>query len=1099
MARNKVHREIVSWARASIVFLAALAALAFGAAPLALGEEGGGASARRSAAPAPKAMPPCDATEDAAGAGQVFESVRVSGLTDFREGTNGVAFADFDGNGYLDVLTVTTPPFVLAEELKGRQQPRDTLRLLLNDGGFVLRPCKITLKGSPATPEDFGQGWRGSQIPVVADFNDDGLLDFFVSRQFPGVHDKVREGRTPVGNSLFLADGAFHTFRDVSRELGVRNERAYNRQASLGDVNRDGYIDIAVGADNTTSAFEGIPKAALLVYEPGDGAFTSGRYHDIGGTDLVPDFGGFHRDPARDKAGPKVTLRDIDNDGDLDLFQSAHVLINIGYDARRLPLSPATYRQGVFTWRNLLVETGAFRFEKSVGNGLAAEARLRYDDEQGIYVPAGEAAAPGLAYLFFADVNNDALFDAVAVDGTDALFTPKTEDVAGRFWTNQGGFRFTEATRKAGLSSLNHTYREWYRFFDGEITPRLDRPLPLGRMNKSQPGLPDRAPLDLRPYHGDVVFADFDNDTHLDFVVLDRREAKLLEVRAILYRNRGDGTFAPMPTTFSGLDSTGIAGEAVDFDNDGLVDLFVSGDPDNTAPEGNPGHRYEDKVYHNTGAVGGSNHWLRLRFSGVSHAALLGTRVEIFRPGTGVRLGTRGIYAEHAYKSASPLEAHFGLGENETADVRVFPPGGKAFTLRAVEADRYLDLNVAERVLTPVPFEAGAASAPGEGRITLDEEHRIEAGGANRVFRVIRPARYRKGAPAVVLLHGGSQSMRKVLGEKATTRRWRELAERDGFLLLVPNGYSEREDDAFGDRQTWNDLRPDPEGRLSQQDDVEFVKAVLDWAAARHGIDPSRVYATGSSNGGMMALRLLVECPERFAAGAAFIAALPEDEVPTPPRGTPVMLMNGTDDPLVRWQGGVVSRNGAPTRSVDDTVDYWLAVNGVADAEPVSRELADDAPDDACRVTSRSWAVEPGAPPAVVRYTVHGGGHCIPDPTPPEFSPLVQRMIGPACRDVHGVDLAWAFLRRHDRDELPLGEMERPDPSRTRRGGEAEEADPRVRKILDRFDADGDGKLSPEEAPRRIQNFFDRVDASGDGYLDAEELGALLEGLGGRR
>lgn len=77
--------------------------------------------------------------------------------------------------------------------------------------------------------------------------------------------DRVRKGHTPIGNSLFLADGAFHTFFDVSRKLNVLNERAYNRQPTLGDVNRDGYIDIADGADNTTSVFEGIPKAALLL------------------------------------------------------------------------------------------------------------------------------------------------------------------------------------------------------------------------------------------------------------------------------------------------------------------------------------------------------------------------------------------------------------------------------------------------------------------------------------------------------------------------------------------------------------------------------------------------------------------------------------------------------------------------------------------------------------------------------------------------------------------------------------------------------------------------------------------------------------------
>jgi hypothetical protein len=66
-----------------------------------------------------------------------------------------------------------------------------------------------------------------------------------------------------------------------------------------------------------------------------------------------------------------------------------------------LPYSPGEYRQGVFCWRNLLAETGDARFEKVTGNGLAVEARLKFDREKQIYEPQGKA--PGLAYLVFAD------------------------------------------------------------------------------------------------------------------------------------------------------------------------------------------------------------------------------------------------------------------------------------------------------------------------------------------------------------------------------------------------------------------------------------------------------------------------------------------------------------------------------------------------------------------------------------------------------------------------------------------------------------------------------------------------------------------------
>jgi hypothetical protein len=78
--------------------------------------------------------------------------------------------------------------------------------------------------------------------------------------------------------------------------------------------------------------------------------------------------------------------------------------------------------------------------------------------------------------------------------------------------------------------------------------------------------------------------------------VLTSRSAKTdgEPARAILFMNRGDGSFDLKPTTFSGLDGNGICGEAADLNNDGLLDLVFAADP----------RRYEDKVYWNTGRTG---------------------------------------------------------------------------------------------------------------------------------------------------------------------------------------------------------------------------------------------------------------------------------------------------------------------------------------------------------------------------------------------------------------------------------------------------------------------------------------------------------------
>ena len=399
-----------------------------------------------------------DAGRDAAGTGQLFESIHVPPLTDYQQGTNGVAIADLNRDGWLDIVTVTTPPLKLG---LNDDTVRDRLRILINRGGFEFESHPVELTGSAATPEDLGQGWRGSQIPALADFNDDGWLDLFVSRQCPCQGGQVRPGFTPVGNSLFISQGAFFRFEDRSAELNVGNAMAYNRQPSIGDVNQDGFLDIAVGADNTTNAFEGIPDSTLLLFEPNDGQFDGGHFVDISDTELVPDFGGFSGDPEFDKAGPNLVLRDMDNDGDLDLLQSTHVIFNGRFDAEALPLSPARYRQGIFTWRNQLAETGVFEFEKVTDNGLAAEARLAFDAERGVYQPASRQRAPGLAYLMVADVNNNGLFDVIAVDASDPTFTPKTLDAGGQFWRNLGDFRFANVTLSGFQGSNARAASSW--------------------------------------------------------------------------------------------------------------------------------------------------------------------------------------------------------------------------------------------------------------------------------------------------------------------------------------------------------------------------------------------------------------------------------------------------------------------------------------------------------------------------------------------------------------------------------------------------------------------------------------------------------------
>jgi catechol 2,3-dioxygenase-like lactoylglutathione lyase family enzyme len=648
--------------------------------------------------PALKTLGDFDAVRDAAGRGQMFEAAHAAGFTNLQDSTNGIALVDINRDGWVDIVATYSP-----RRGTTREGGVERLRVLLNDGNWNFREHTITLKNSKVALNDFGRG----QVPVLADFNRDGFLDLFVTRNAAFTGGRNVSGRSSHGNSLFISDGAWDVFRDVSDQMGIRNEEAYNRQPSIGDVNKDGWLDIAVGCDNIGNAMGGVPHSRLYIFQPKGDRFEDGTFKDIGGTDLVPDFGGFYHDSAKDKAGPNIVLRDADNDGDLDLFQSFHV------DVREplLPYSPGEYRQGVFCWKNLLAEIGTLRFEKVTSNGLAVEARLRYNREKQVYEPATDARAPGLPYLFLADVDNDGLQDVFTTGPSDTTWSPRSEYVGGRFWRNLGGFRFQETTQAAGLSAINNTYRQWYEFFDLPVTAFHRNFRPREAAVLGQPGMTPTNPIDNRPYYADGVFADYNNDGWQDLVVLDRRNPGRIETRAVLFMNKGDGTFEPKPTTFSGIDAGGIAGEAADLNNDGLLDIVFAADPDNSGVATDTS-QYESRVYWNTGEHGEKqNHWLRMRFTGVTDAQLIGARVEAVADG---RKQYRWITVSQSYKSGGALEAHFGLAGSKSADITVTLLDGRTIAVPDIASDRYVEIDVAKKTVTPV--QAARAASTGASK-----------------------------------------------------------------------------------------------------------------------------------------------------------------------------------------------------------------------------------------------------------------------------------------------------------------------------------------------------------------------------------------------
>ena len=157
-----------------------------------------------------------------------------------------------------------------------------------------------------------------------------------------------------------------------------------------------------------------------------------------------------------------------------------------------------------------------------------------------------------------------------------------------------------------------------------------------------------------------------------------------------------------------------------------------------------------------------------------------------------------------------------------------------------------------------------------------------------RTYLSYRPANVSDPAPLVMMLHGGFGSA----AQAESSYGWDAEADAEHFVVVYPNG----------DGRAWNvggGCCGAP-GRTNV-DDVAFLSAVVHDVEAAMPIDPTRVFATGISNGGMMAYRL--------ACGTDLFAAIGPDsatllgDCPSP-HPLSVLAIHGTADHNIPYDGG---------------------------------------------------------------------------------------------------------------------------------------------------------------------------------------------------
>ena len=213
---------------------------------------------------------------------------------------------------------------------------------------------------------------------------------------------------------------------------------------------------------------------------------------------------------------------------------------------------------------------------------------------------------------------------------------------------------------------------------------------------------------------------------------------------------------------------------------------------------------------------------------------------------------------------------------------------------------------------TPIS-EAGAP-----GTFSLELRH----DGQSRSAIVFVPASYDPSVSTALMLnfhgYGGTA------GDHMMWADMRDLAEQDGFIVAYPQGT--RLDGA----PHWNAALPGGDNK-SDADDLGFVRALVDEIGQTHPFDAERVYATGYSNGGMMAAALGCYASDVVAAvGMVSGQQLDTGRGCAPTHPTGFISLHGTED-------GVLPYDDAGGFSAQDAIDFWVDFNETS-ATPVTEQ-----------------------------------------------------------------------------------------------------------------------------------------------------------------
>ncbi len=464
-------------------------------------------------------------------------------------------------------------------------------------------------------------GW--STGVTVADVNNDGFLDIYVSRE---LYDHKPKWRT---NLLYINKGD-GTFEELAKAYGVDNSER-TRHATFLDYDKDGFLDL------------------LLLTQPPN----PGSYSEFSGTTLLkPEY-------------HLVLYRNTGKNSFIEISESS------GINKTGFPNAVSVSDLNNDGWEDIYVT-----------NDFYAPDFIFLNNKNGTFTNVADEALNHMSYysmgIDVADLNNDNYLDVFVLDmvaednfrlksnmsGMNPDSFWKVVDDGGHYQymynalqLNNGNMTFSDIAQFTGMAATDWSWSNLIADFDNDglkdtyITNGLLRDIRNTdadkRIGQYITETANKWVME-NPDGGDISIWDILNlDQALSLVPSQ-------PLKNYAYKNQGDLEFIQIAEEW-GLDQESFSNGSAyaDFDNDGDLDIVVNNINDKAF------------VYRNNSETFPKSNYLRIALLDESGKPVFGSRVKIFTKGkmqVSESTNVRGIY------STSESFVHFGLGDNTMVD-----------------------------------------------------------------------------------------------------------------------------------------------------------------------------------------------------------------------------------------------------------------------------------------------------------------------------------------------------------------------------------------------------------------------------------------------